>query len=294
MSKITKITKAVIPAAGFGTRFLPITKSIPKEMLPVIDKPIIQIVVEELVEAGIKDIILVVSPYKRAIEDYFNPHFELETLLEKNNKAKELKEIRRLFRLANFIFIRQKQMGGNGDAILTAAPAVGNDPFLAFWGDDFMVAKPSRARQLLAAFEKCQSSVLATIRTQKAEDGAKYGFAVGKTVDERIIKVEKLIEKPGIGKAPSPWAVICGAYTPAFFSALEKAKKKLGEGKELYYIDGLNILRETDPLFALELANVRYYDAGNKLDYLKTVVEFGLKHKEVGKKFREYLNGIKK
>lgn len=271
-----KITKAVIPAAGFGTRFLPITKSVPKEMLPVGDKPIIQIVVEELVKAGIKDIIFVVSAYKRAIEDYFNPHFELETLLSRAGKDKELAEVRRLSNLANFIFIRQKRIGGTGDAILTAQPAVGNNPFLIFWGDDFIVARPSRAKQLITAFNQYQATILGAIRTENPEDGGKYGFAVGEKVKKGIVKVKKLIEKPGVGKAPSFLATVSGfVFIPEIFAALKIAQKKVGLGRELYYIDGLNILCHTQPIYALELKNARYYDTGNKLEYLKTVIEFG-------------------
>lgn len=290
-----KITKAVIPAAGFGTRFLPITKSIPKEMLPIVDKPIIQLVVEELVEAGIKDIVFIVNPHKRAIEDYFNPHFELETLLEKNNKHKELGEIRRIFSLANFVFVRQKRMGGTGDAILTAEPAVGNQPFLVFWGDDFVLAQPSRAKQLMAIYERYQAPILGAIRTEKPEDGGKYGFVVGQEVEEGVIKVKDLVEKPGVGKAPSPWAVVSGyAFTPEIFPALKTASKRLGPGQELYYTEGLNQLKKKQPIYALVLEKARFFDTGNKLEYLKTVVEFGLKDEDLGQEFKEYLRKLTK
>lgn len=289
-----KITKAVIPAAGFGTRFLPITKSIPKEMLPLVDRPIIQIVVEELVDAGIKDIIFVVSPHKRAIEDYFNPHFELETLLEKAGKVKELKEVKRLFKLANFVFVRQKKMGGTGDAILTAEPAIGREPFLVCWGDDFIVAQPSRAKQLIKAFDKYQAPILGCIKTEKPEDGGRYGFACGKETEKGLIKVNELIEKPGIGKAPSKMAVVSGfVLTGEIFKHLHQVQKEIGEKRELYYLDGLNEYRKKKPVYALELEKAKYYDTGNKLEYLKAVVEFGLKDRVFGKEFKTYLSSLK-
>jgi len=272
-----KITKAVIPAAGFGTRFLPITKAVPKEMLPIGSKPILQIIVEELVGAGIKDIIFILSAYKKAIEDYFNPHFELEFLLEKAGKFQELKEVRRISNLANFIFIRQKRMGGNGDAILAAQPAVGKEPFLVFWGDDFIVAKPSRAKQLINAFEKYHACILGGIETKDPEDGGRYAFPIGKEIkEEGIIKVKKLIEKPGVGKAPSSLALVSGfAFTPEIFSALKVAQRKIGSRRELYYVDGLNILLRKQPVYTLKLKNARYYDTGNKQEYLKAVMELG-------------------
>jgi UTP--glucose-1-phosphate uridylyltransferase len=289
-----KITKAVIPAAGFGTRFLPITKSIPKEMLPLVDRPIIQIVVEELVSAGIKDIIFVVSPHKRAIEDYFNPHFELETLLEKAGKEKELKEVKRLFKLANFVFVRQKKMGGTGDAILTAEPAIGKEPFIVCWGDDFIVAQPSRAKQLIKAFDKYQAPILGCINTEKPEDGGRYGFACGKEIEKGLIKVSELIEKPGIGKAPSKMAVVSGfILTGEIFEHLHKVQKEIGEKREFYYLDGLNNYRKKKPVYALNLEKAKYYDTGNKLEYLKAVVEFGLKDPSFGKEFKEFLASLK-
>ena len=288
-----KITKAVIPAAGFGTRFLQITKSIPKDMLPLVDRPIIQIVVEELVEAGIKDIIFVVSPHKRAIEDYFNPHFELETFLEKTGKEKELKEVKRLFKLANFVFVRQRRMGGTGDAILTAEPAIGHEPFIVCWGDDFIVAQPSRAKQLIKAFNHYQGPILGCIKTEKPEDGGRYGFARGQELEKGLIKVSKLIEKPGIGKAPSKMAVVSGfVLTGEIFKHLHQVQKEIGEKRELNYIDGINEYRKKKPVYALELQKAKYYDTGNKLEYLKAVVEFGLKDQGFGKEFRDFLTSL--
>jgi UTP--glucose-1-phosphate uridylyltransferase len=181
-------------------------------------------------------------------------------------------------------------MGGTGDAILTAEPAIGHEPFLVCWGDDFIVAEPSRAKQLLKAFNKYRAPVLGCIKTEKPEDGGRYGFACGKEIEKGLIKVTKLIEKPGIGKAPSKMAVVSGfVLTGEIFEHLHKVQKKIGEKRELYYIDGINEYRKKKPVYALELENAKYYDTGNKLEYLKTVVEFGLKHDDLKEEFRQYL-----
>jgi len=290
MGKDFLIRKAVIPAAGFGTRFLPQTKAMPKEMLPIVDKPIIQIIVEELVEAGIKDIVIVTGYHKRAIEDHFDHSFELEEKLKSSGKEKELSEVKRIAELANFVFIRQKGPAGNATPILNSEPVIGKEPFLVFWGDDFIVAYPSRARQLLSAFSKYQATILGAVKTTKPEDTLKYGFAAGKKIDEGVILVEKLVEKPGPDNCPSDLAVVSGfVFTPEIFDCIRTAQKDLKPGKELVYIDALNILMKSQPIYAVEIKNGRYYDTGNKLEYLKTVVEFGLAHPEIGDDFRAYL-----
>lgn len=287
--KVKKITKAVIPVAGFGTRLLPITKTIPKEMLPVGDKPILQLVVEELVSAEIKEIILIVSGYKKALEDYFQPFFELEVLLEKAGKTAELEEIRRLSNLAKFIFVRQKEMRGTGDAILTAEPAVGNEPFVVSWGDDLLVAKPSRTKQLLAAFAKYQACILGATKTKDPEDGMKYGFAIGDQVEKGLVKIENIIEKPGFGKAPSQTALVSGfVFTPDIFPGLKEAQKEIGDKRELLYIDGLLKVRKAKPIYALEIKNSQYFDTGNKLAYYKTFFEFVLKDRAFGVEFKKF------
>jgi UTP--glucose-1-phosphate uridylyltransferase len=290
MAKDFLIRKAVIPAAGFGTRFLPQTKAMPKEMLPVVDKPIIQIIVEELVEAGIKDIVIVTGYHKRAIEDHFDHSFELEEKLKSSGKEKELSEVKRIAELANFVFIRQKGPAGNAAPILNSEPVIGKEPFLVFWGDDFIVAYPSRARQLLSAFSKYQATILGAVKTTKPEDTLKYGFAAGKKIEEGTILVDKLIEKPGPDNCPSDLAVVSGfVFTPEIFDCIRTAQKNLKPGKELVYIDALNILMKSQPIYAVEIKNGKYYDTGNKLEYLKTVVEFGLAHPEIGDDFRTYL-----
>jgi UTP--glucose-1-phosphate uridylyltransferase len=289
-----KIKKVLIPAAGFGTRFLPATKAMPKEMLPVVDKPIIQIVVEEAIEAGIEDVIIVTGSHKRPIEDHFDYPFELEQLLMKSHKEKELAEVRRIASLANFIYIRQKGPVGNATPILNAKHLLEKEPFLVLWGDDFIVAKPSRTQQLLGAFEKYQSTILGGVRLGKEEDKERYGFASGTMVEEGIMKVDKLVEKPGAGYNLSDMATVSGfVFTPEIFEAIEEIASNLKPGRELMYIDALNLLmKQNHPVFACELKNGVFYDTGNKLEYLKTVVQFALQHEELREEFRKYLKEL--
>lgn len=278
---MTKVTKAVIPAAGFGTRFLPWTKAVPKEMLPIIDKPVIQIVVEELVEAGIGEIVFVINKYKQAIKDYFSPHPELEELLLRGGKEKELEQIKRLNSLAKFHFVEQLNLGkgGTGVAILSAEKFVKNEPFLVLWGDDFIVARPSRSKQLLAAFNKYKGTVFGCIRKNDPESGTRYGFAEGEEVEKGVLKVKNLVEKPGFGKQPTPYAIVSGfIFLPSIFENLKKAVKKYGQEREIYYnVDGVLPSLDKEPAYALEIKNAKYYDTGNKLEYYKTVVNFGKK-----------------
>lgn len=296
MTKEKRVRKAVIPAAGFGTRFLPATKAMPKEMLPIVDKPVIQYVVEEAVEAGIEQIILVTGWHKRAVEDHFDRHFELEARLETKGMSKELAEIRRISDLADFVYVRQKEPLGNGHAILVAKEVIGAEPFMMLWGDDFIDAKPSRVRQMIDAYQKYQGCILSGFRTDKAEDTLRYGFVSGKKLADGVIKVEKLIEKPGPENAPSDLAIVSGfIFTPDIFAALEKALPETAEqGQELYWADGVNIMmREGKPIYALEIKNGKYFDCGSQLGYLKTVVEFGLRHENTNGEFKKYLKSLK-
>lgn len=290
-----KVRKAVIPVAGFGTRFLPQTKAMPKEMLPLVDKPIVQYVVEELVEAGIEQIILVTGWHKRAIEDHFDKHFELESKLEESGKEKELAEIRRISDLAEFVYVRQKEARGNGDAILTAEHIVGDEPFVVLWGDDFIDAEPSRTRQMIDTYEKQGGTVLSAIVTDDPEAPKKYGYVGGKEIEDGLMKVREIVEKPGIGREPSRYAVVSGfLFTPDIFPALREADKTVPEGEELVYVDGLDVmLKAGKPVYALEIKNGIYRDCGTKLGYLKTIVEMGLRHKGVNGEFREYLKSLK-
>lgn len=287
-----KITKALIPAAGFGTRFLPQTKAMPKEMMPLVDKPIIQRVVEELVEAGIETIVIVTGLYKRAIEDHFDNQYELEEKLAKSGKEKELEMVRKISDLAEFIYIRQKGPMGNATPILNSRHIMGDEPFLLFWGDDFIDAEPSRAKQLIQAYEKYNSMIIGALRITSEDGFKKYGFAGGEEVEPGVIKVDKVIEKPGSREAsPSDLASISGfVITSDIYNFLEEAKSNLQEGEELVYLSGIQgAINNGIPVHAIELKNAVYRDTGNKLEYLKTVVEYGKKHPEFGEEFKKYL-----
>lgn len=298
MAKKRKIRKAVIPAAGFGTRFLPQTKAMPKEMLPVVDKPVIQYVVEELVDAGIEDIIIVTGYHKRTIEDHFDaPNLDLIENLKMGGKKKAhlLKEVEKISELANFIYVRQKGPYGNGTPLLNVKSIVNDEPFIYTWSDDFISAKPSRFKQLLKAYEKYGCSCLASIKATRKEDYDRYGYAAGKELEPGIIDCETIIEKPGKKNAPSDLANVSGfIFTPDIFGYLEQALSNLKKGDELYYNDALKLmLRDNKQVLAVEIKGGKYYDTGNKMEYLKTFIEFALDHPDVNGEFREYLKGLK-
>lgn len=291
-----KIKKALIPAAGFGTRFLPQTKAMPKEMMPLVDKPIIQRVVEELVEAGIETVVIVTGWHKRSIEDHFDNNSELEDKLYRSGKEKELEVVRKISDMAEFIYLRQKGPQGNATPILNAKHVMGDDPFMVFWGDDFLDAEPSRAKQLMAAYEKYNSTILGGFKAQSEEYYKKYGFAGGTAVSPGVLKVDKVVEKPGSQKnAPSDLAVGSGfVFTSEIYKFLDEAKENLEDNQELVYLDGVQgMVNNGIPVYAVEIQNAMYRDTGNKLDYMKTVVEYGLKHDEIGESFKEYLKDLK-
>lgn len=292
-----KITKAVIPAAGFGTRFLPQTKAMPKEMLPIVDKPVIQYVVEELVEAGIQDIFIVTGYHKRGIEDHFDaPNLDLIENLKMGGEKKKplLEEVEKISNMANFVYVRQKGPYGNGTPLLNVKHLIGDEPFIYTWSDDFIKAGPNRFQQLISAYEKYGSSCLAGIRANKDEDYDRYGFAGGEEIEPGIIDSKILIEKPGKEKAPSDLATVSGfLLTPDIFEYLDKAYSNLKQGEELYYNDALKLMIEDGKkVMAVEIKNGKYYDTGNKMEYLKTVVEFALARPDIGGKFREYLKSL--
>jgi UTP--glucose-1-phosphate uridylyltransferase len=292
-----KIRKVVIPAAGFGTRFLPATKALPKEMFPIIDKPVIQYVVEEATSAGIEDVVIVTGWNKRAIEDHFDYPYELVKKLEEAGKIKELDEVKKSASLGNFIYIRQKGPTGNATPILNAKNIIGNEPFLVLWGDDFIVAEPSRSKQLIDAYEKYGCSILCGIRTSKKEDTKKYAFAAGREIEKGVIEVTDLIEKPGVDNAPSDLAIVSGfVFTPDIFTEIEEMIKEgaTGVGGEYVYADALRrMIKKGKRVIALEVKDARYYDTGNKLEFLKTTIEFGLKHLELNGELKEWLKGLK-
>jgi len=294
-----KIRKAVIPAAGFGTRFLPQTKAMPKEMLPIVDKPVIQYVVEELVDAGITDIILVTGYHKRTIEDHFDAaNLDLIKNLEMGGEKKRhlLEDITKISEMANFIYVRQKGPYGNGTPLLNVRHLIGDEPFIYSFSDDFIIAKPkSRFRQMIELYKEFGCSVLSSIRATKDEDYDRYGFAGGKEIREGIINVNKIMEKPGKSAAPSDLANVSSTLlTPDIFEYLAKAQENLNEGDELYYNDALKLmLSDGKKILAAEIKDGKYYDTGNKIEYMKTVVELALEHKDVNGEFRQFLKDLK-
>lgn len=295
---MTKLpTKAVIAAAGFGTRFLPQTKAMPKEMLPLVDKPIIQHVVEELVSVGIKEIIIVTGQAKRAIEDHFDsPTEDLIANLKLGGPKKEplLHMVQQVSQMANFVYVRQKGPYGNGTPLLNVEHLIGDEPFIYTWSDDFIDATPSRFQQLIDVYKQQQASVLACIRAKSDADYSRYGFAAGKEIADGIIDCDAVIEKPGKEDAPSDLATVSGyLFTPDIFTYLHRAQDSREEGAELYYNDALKLmLQDGKKVFAAEIKNGRYYDAGDKLEYMKTVVDFALRRDDIGENFREYLKEV--
>lgn len=289
-----EIRKAIITAAGWGTRFLPATKAIPKEMLPVIDKPAIQYVVEEVVSSGIRDVVIVTGWQKRAIEDHFDRCFELEKHLELKEKKKELAEIKKIAELANFIYVRQKgEQYGNAVPILAAEPAIDGEPFIYTWGDEFIMANPPRLYQMLQAHKKYKGIIISGVRVETAEQISRYGIGDLEPVEENIFKIKRIVEKPLPSKAPSNLATH-GAYIlpPEIFNVIRNLKP--GKNGELWLVDAINeLINKNFPVYACEIKNARYYDTGNKLEYLKTMVEFALLHPEFSKEFREYLKKLK-
>src|SRR5258708_18037282 len=286
-----KIRKVVIPAAGFGTRFLPQTKAMPKEMLPIVDKPIIQYIVEELVSVGIEEIILVTGYHKRSIEDHFDrPSMELVENLRMGGAKKQplLDATMAISDVANFVYVRQKGPYGNGTPLLNVKELIGDEPFIYTWSDDFIKAEPkSRFQQLIDVYNEYGSSVLASVRVTKDEDYDRYGIAGGKELRDGIIDIETIIEKPGKAKAPSSLANVSGfLFTPDIFNYLEEAHDTLKEGSELYYNDAVKLMiADGKQVLAAEIKGGKFYDTGNRLEYMKTVVEFSLKHPEVGCEF---------
>ena len=295
---MTKIRKAVIPAAGFGTRFLPQTKAMPKEMLPIVDKPIVQYIVEELVNAGIEDIIIVTGSHKRTIEDHFDsPSMELVENLRMGGekKMKFLEEAERIASMANFIYVRQKGPYGNGTPLLNVKSLIGNEPFIYTWSDDFIKARPkSRFQQMIEVYEKYGCSVLASVKAKSDEDYDRYGFAGGEEIEDGLIDAKTIIEKPGKQNAPSDLATVSGfIFTPDIFQYLDGALNNLREGDELYYNDALKLmLNDKKRVLAYEIKGGKYYDTGNKLEYMKTVVELVLEHPDVKEEFKKFLKDL--
>lgn len=284
------IKKAVIPAAGFGTRFLPITKSQPKEMIPIVDTPTIQYVVEEAVKSGITDILMIIGKGKRAIEEHFDRSFELENMLIEKKKKKELEEIRNITSIANIHFVWQKEMNGLGDAISYAKFHVGNEPFAVLLGDTVIDGKGKPiTRQLMDVYERYNSSVVA-LEEVDISNVSRYGVIDGSPLEKNVLLANNFIEKPSVEETPSNLAIASRyIFTPDIFDYLEKTKP--GVNNEIQLTDAMRTMVKNHAMYGLQFEGKRY-DIGNKLDFIKTNIEFGLKHKEIGKDLMVYLKEL--
>ena len=288
---MNKIRKAIIPAAGLGTRFLPATKAQPKEMLPIVDKPTIQYIVEEAVASGIEDIIIVTGRTKKAIEDHFDKSIELEMELEKKQNQELLEIAKSVSQIANIYYIRQKEPKGLGHAVLTARTFIGDEPFAVLLGDDVIDSEKPALKQMMEVYEKYNASILG-VQTVDRNDVNKYGIVDGIQLDNRIYEVKSMIEKPSINEAPTNVAAL-GRYiiTPRIFDYLEK--QEVGAGGEIQLTDALNKLAQEEPMYAYDFIGHRY-DVGNKMGFLQATVEFALKRTELNEEFKAYLKELVK
>ncbi|HEX9062023.1 MAG TPA: UTP--glucose-1-phosphate uridylyltransferase GalU [Clostridia bacterium] len=284
-----KVRKAIIPAAGLGTRFLPATKAQPKEMLPIVDKPTIQYIVEEAIESGIEDIIIVTGRNKRAIEDHFDKSYELEDELSKQGKHELLNIVQDISNLVDIHYIRQKEPRGLGHAILCAKSFIGNEPFAVLLGDDIVDAQVPCLKQLIEVFNEYKTSVLGVQKVPK-QDVPNYGIVDCRPVDDRVFKVKDLVEKPDIESSPSDVAIL-GRYiiTPEIFNLLEVTIP--GKGGEIQLTDALKKLIGIEAMYAYDFIGKRY-DVGNRLGFLQATVEFALKRDDLKDNFTDYLKGI--
>ena len=284
-----KIRKAVFPAAGLGTRFLPATKASPKEMLPLVDKPLIQYSVEEAVASGIESILIITGRDKNSIENHFDISFELEELLKEKGKTEVIEEIRAISDLAHISYTRQKQALGLGHAIYQAKDFAGDDPFAVLLADDIVDAEKPALKQMIEVFEKYDAPVIATMRVA-GEAISRFGVIDAEEVEPNVFRVKDMVEKPALKDAPSDLAII-GRYilTPDIFDAIEQTKP--GAGGEIQITDAMRLLVRSRPLYAVQLEGTRH-DAGDKLGFLIATVEFALKRDDLGKDFRDYLKTL--
>ena len=285
------IKKAVIPAAGLGTRFLPATKAQPKEMLPIIDIPTIQLVVQEAVDSGIEDILIISGKGKRAIEDHFDRNWELETLLNEKEDKNLYNEIRHIGDMASIHFIRQKEMNGLGDAIRYARYHVGNEPFAILLGDSIIDTVIPVTQQLIDIYEQYKQSVVA-VQEVSREKVSRYGVIGGKKISDGLWRIQEMIEKPDVDKSPTNLA-FAGRYilTPGIFNALDVTKP--GKNNEIQLTDAMSLLLQRESMYANLIQGTRY-DIGNKIDYLKAIVQYGIKRKEFEIEFKEFLKNLVK
>lgn len=279
------VKKAVIPAAGMGTRFLPFAKAQPKEMLPIVDKPVIQYVVEEAVDAGITDILMIIGKGKRAIEEHFDRDFELEQVLEKRGRHQDLTEIRKISQLADIHFVWQKELNGLGDAVYHARHHVGNEPFLLLLGDTLIQSKTSLCRRLMETYERFGESVVALERVDPAKAHL-YGVVAARPMGDGLQLIEDLIEKPPQGEAPSNLAIASRyVLSPRIFDYIEKTPR--GKANEVQLTDAMRLMLKDVAIYGVELDGSRH-DIGNKLDFLKTNLIYGLQRSELAALLREF------
>ena len=284
-----KIRKAVIPAAGLGTRFLPATKAQPKEMLPIVDKPTLQYIIEEAVASGIEEILIITGKNKKSIEDHFDKSVELELELEQKGKTDLLQIVQDISRMVNIYYIRQKEPKGLGDAIYCARSFIGDEPFAVMLGDDIVDNDVPCLRQLMDAYEEYRTTILGVQKVNK-EDVSKYGIINAKYIEDRVYKVKDMVEKPDIDKAPSDIAIL-GRYiiTPEIFDILETLPA--GKGGEVQLTDALKRLSKKEAMYAYNFKGHRY-DVGDKLGFLEATVDFALKRDELRDDFMKYLQKI--
>ncbi|AAC07568.1 UTP--glucose-1-phosphate uridylyltransferase GalU [Aquifex aeolicus] len=284
-----EIRKVVLPVAGWGTRFLPATKAMPKEMLPIIDKPIIQFIVESFINIGIENIIFVTGRHKKAIEDHFDHNHELEEHLKKAGKEKLLREVVKISSLINPIYVRQKEQLGLGHAVLMAEPAVSQEPFFVALGDIIVENEEEELKKMIHLFRKFGNSIVALMEVPK-EEVSKYGIAKVKKLDEETYIIVDLVEKPSPEEAPSNLAIV-GRYifTPTIFEKLKVTKP--GKGGEIQLTDAMRLLLEEEAIYACKVNNT-VYDTGNPKDYLKTVISFALRREDINGELIEFIRGL--
>ena len=285
-----RVKKAIIPAAGLGTRFLPATKAQPKEMLPIVDKPTIQYIIEEAVASGIEEILIITGRNKRAIEDHFDKSIELEQQLQQNGKEDVLKMVEDISNMANIYYIRQKEPKGLGHAISCAKTFVGNEPFAVMLGDDVVDSEVPCLKQLIDCYSEYKTSILG-VQEVPSSEVYKYGIVKGASIEDRVYKVKDVIEKPSPSEAPSNIAIL-GRYiiTPRIFDILENTKP--GKGGEIQLTDALKTLISEEAMYAYNFKG-RRYDVGDKQGFLEATVEYALKRDDLKKTFMEYLLTIK-
>jgi len=287
------IKKLIIPVAGYGTRFLPYTKAAPKEMIPIVDKPVIQQIAEGAVESGITDIILVTGSNKRAIEDHFDFNFELEYKLQEAGKTEQYEDIRRIARMARFVYVRQKEPKGNGHAVLQAKQLVDKEPFAVVWGDEFHVCNPPQVKQLIDAYEKFQKPVITLIKSTPevhADYCSKYGCVDAKEVGDGVYEINGIVEKPSPEEAPSNLFSLGGyVLTPRVMEILENTPE--GKGGEIWLVDAIATAIKEDKVYG-KLIDSKYYDTGSKIGFLQATVDSALARDDLKDDFKKYLKTL--